>query len=277
MSSQAIKRLFRSMEASVQTLLGNRPRLPVTPHQLPLIKLGSDYGGWTYAEMPNLRGATVISCGLGEDASFDVEFAARYGARVVVADPTPRAIRHFELLKAHTGAKATSSYTRSGAQPIGAYDLSKITADSLALYPKALWNESKPVDFFLPADASHVSHSIVNFQNEYRTDTASITVHAVPLDILMRDLRLTAVPLLKLDIEGAEIEVILDMLAKRVFPDQVLVEFDELSAPSKRSKERIQSAHEALVRNGYCLVNFDHPANCLYTRPAQSRQYCIRE
>ena len=266
MPSLPIKRLVRSMQASAQTLLGNRPRLPVTPHQLRLIKLGSEYGGWTFADVQNLQGATVISCGLGEDASFDVEFAARYGARVVLADPTPRAIRHFELLKLNAGCGATASYSSSGAQPIGAYDLSKITADSLSLYPKALWNESKLVDFFLPMDANHVSHSIVNFQNEYRTDTASITVPAVPLDILIRDLQLGTVPLLKLDIEGAEIEVILDMLAKRIFPGQLLVEFDELSAPSKRSRQRIQSAHDALLRHGYRLINFDHPANFLYAR-----------
>jgi FkbM family methyltransferase len=254
------------MQMAVQTLMGNRPRLTVTPQQLRLIKLGSEYGGWTFADVQNLRGATIISCGLGEDASFDVEFAARYGARVVLADPTPRAIRHFELLKANTGAAATASYASSGSQPISAYDLSKITTDSLSLYPKALWNETKLVDFFLPMDANHVSHSIVNFQNAYRTDTASITVQAVPLDVLMRELQLTSVPLLKLDIEGAEIEVILDMLAKRILPGQVLVEFDELSAPSKRSKRRIQSAHDALLQNGYRLVNFDHPSNFLYTR-----------
>jgi hypothetical protein len=81
----------------------------------------------------------------------------------------------------------------------------------------------------------------------------------------MADLNLTTIPLLKLDIEGAEIEVILDMLAKRIFPSQILVEYDEMSVPSKRSRDRIQSAHEALLHNGYHLNNFDYPSNFLYT------------
>lgn len=80
----------------------------------------------------------------------------------------------------------------------------------------------------------------------------------------MRDLNLTTVLLLKLDIEGAEIELILEMLTKRIFPGQVLVECGELSVPSKRSKGRIQSAHEALLHNGYRLINFDYPSNFLY-------------
>jgi FkbM family methyltransferase len=260
-----IKRVFHSMQASAQTLLGNLPKLPVTPHHLRLIKLGSEYGGWTFADVQDLQGSTIISCGLGEDASFDVEFAARYRARVVIADPTPQAIRHFEALQDGVGAGATAPYLPGGSQPISAYDLSKITTVSLQLYPRALWNETKSIDFFLPKNHKHVSHSILNFQNRYRTDTESITVQAVTLDVLMRDLNLTTVPLLKLDIEGAEIEIILDMLAKQIFPDQLLVEYDELSVPSKRSKDRIRSAHEALLHNGYRLINFDYPSNFLYT------------
>lgn len=104
MSLQPIKRAFHSLQASVQTILGNMPRLPVTPHHLRLIKLGSKYGGWTFADVQNLQGSTIISGGLGEDASFDVEFAARFGARVVLVDPTPRSIRHFEELQASAGA-----------------------------------------------------------------------------------------------------------------------------------------------------------------------------
>ena len=148
---RSIKRLFHSMQESAQTLLGTLPRLPVTPHHRQLIKLRSEHGAWTFADVQNRQGSTTISCGLGKDASFDVDFAARYHARVVIADPTPRATRHFEALQASAGATATAPYSPGGAQPISAYDLSKITTASLQLYPRALWNENHAARF-LPAE-----------------------------------------------------------------------------------------------------------------------------
>ena len=36
--------------------------------------LGTDYGGWHFVDL-NLQGTTIISAGLGEDGSFDLEFA----------------------------------------------------------------------------------------------------------------------------------------------------------------------------------------------------------
>jgi hypothetical protein len=42
-----------------------------------------------------LSNAKVLTCGLGEDASFDVEFASKYNAEAIVVDPTPRAIQQF--------------------------------------------------------------------------------------------------------------------------------------------------------------------------------------
>jgi hypothetical protein len=53
-----------------------------------LRRLGSAYGGWTFEPSSDLERATILSCGLGEDASFDVEFAAAFNARVIIVDPT---------------------------------------------------------------------------------------------------------------------------------------------------------------------------------------------
>src|SRR5690242_14406642 len=100
-----------------------------------LMRLGSGYGGWTFRPSPDLDGATIVSCGLGEDASFDVEFAARFGARVIIVDPTPRAIAHFDAIAARFGQPATSPYVAGGCQPATAYDLAALDAGSLVLEP----------------------------------------------------------------------------------------------------------------------------------------------
>lgn len=70
------------------------PRVTVETHPL-TTRLGTAYGGWSFIATPDLNGCTVLSCGVGEDMSFDVEFAATFGASIVLVDPTPRAVTHF--------------------------------------------------------------------------------------------------------------------------------------------------------------------------------------
>jgi hypothetical protein len=70
--------------------------------------------------------------------------------------------------------------------------------------------------------------------------------------------------LLKLDIEGAEIEVISDLLDKGVRPKQILVEFDELNVPSPKSFERIDFINAKLESHDYVCVWTDGQADFLY-------------
>jgi FkbM family methyltransferase len=243
------------------------PRLRPERHELPLCRLGTAYGGWVFVETPALRGATIVSCGLGEDASFDVEFARKLGARVILVDPTPRAIAHFQAFSARAGLPAARPWTDDGALPADSYDLRGVAPGAFTLVPKALWREKGTLRFYTPPDPNFVSHSIVNFQNDYREDTGHIEVEATTLDELLREAGLARLALIKLDIEGAEIEVLHDMLGKGILPGQVLVEYDELNVPSRKSRDRVLSAHRALLQHGYRLVNFERPSNATYWRP----------
>ncbi|MEO8039080.1 MAG: FkbM family methyltransferase, partial [Betaproteobacteria bacterium] len=230
-----------------------------------LTRLGSGYGGWTFVDDTNLKNSVIVSCGLGEDASFDIEIASTYGAKVIIVDPTPRAIQHYKAMALRVGEKRQQPYSNTGAQPVDAYDLSNISAAQLRLCEKALWNKNTQLQFFAPSNPSHVSHSIVNFQHDYSTETAHIDVEAITIDKLFTTYDIQDLQLIKLDIEGAEVEVLKDMIAKRIYPKQVLVEYDELSVPSKKSKQRIESAHHALTNSGYSLINCEH-TNFTYIR-----------
>lgn len=249
--------VYRKLRWYIWWLLGLVPTMTVEPLRSRLVRLGTGYGGWCFVEFPGLKGAIIVSCGLGEDASFDVEFAARFGATVLIVDPTPRAVIHYTGIKSRIGLPAEVPYTSRGAQPLIAYDLSKISHAQLLLCEKALWNEETTLRFFAPSNPSHVSHSIVNFQNRYSDSSAHIEVQAITMKVLLEEYGIADLRLLKLDIEGAEIEVILDLLEKGIRPDQILVEFDELSVPSRRSKKRVGSAHSALLAAGYALVHRD--------------------
>jgi FkbM family methyltransferase len=239
------------------------PKIQVEPDSH-LLRLGSKYGGWTFEPSADLEGATIVSCGLGEDASFDVEFAAKYGAKVILVDPTPRAIRHFEEIEKRFGEPAKDTYKSGGKQPASAYDLSKVGRSQLILEPCALWTEVTKLKFFSPPNPEHVSHSIVNYQNEYRKDSPFIEVPTITLQSLVEKYGMASLPLIKLDIEGAEVKVIQDLLAKSIRPRQLIVEFDEMNFPSERSKENAEVMDQALRRGGYGCRFFDHKANFLY-------------
>ena len=229
--------------------------------------LGTSYGGWTFVNHPSLQGSVIISAGVGEDVSFDVAFARKFDARVILVDPTPRAIAHYESLAKRFGQPSSCPYDqRGGNQPVEAYDLSGIGPSQLSLVPMALWNESTSLRFFLPPDSDSVSCSIVNYQSDYRQDTDHIEVDAVPLDQLLERHQIDSseLPLLKLDIEGAEIEVLEDLLAKGITPLQILVEFDELGAPSRRARQRVDSVDSSLVEHGYKCVYTDGQTDFLF-------------
>lgn len=255
-------RLFEFISKKIKRLL-YAPNIKVDSSEN-LTRLGSEYGGWTFEDSPDLRNSVIVSCGLGEDASFDVEFSAAYSARVIIVDPTPRAVKHFEQIKSRTGLPNSEKYGTTGRQPASSYDLSRLDDDSLRLEPVALWTEASRLKFFAPPNPDHVSHSIVNYQNKYKDSTPYIEVEALTPESLLDKHRLGSVPLMKLDIEGAEIQVIPHMLRNSLKPRQILVEFDELNTPGPRAKKNVEATDRSLRDAGYQCRFFDHRCNCLY-------------
>jgi FkbM family methyltransferase len=232
------------------------PRITIG-HKSEVLRLGSEYGGWVFVPNESLKGATILSCGLGEDASFDVEIAKLYGARVVIVDPTPRAIQHFNGIMARMGHPRVSEYSQDGCQPIESYDLSGLNSDQFSLVQAALSDGNGVAKFFSPPDSSSVSYSLVNFQNNYSSTTPFIKVPTMDIATLVSRESLNQIALAKFDIEGAEIQVIPLMLANEIFPDQILVEYDELNFPSARGRKNFNSVNQLLIGAGYSTTWFD--------------------
>ena len=227
--------------------------------------LGSNYGGKSYVDNEELRHCNVISAGLGEDASFDIEFATKYDATIIMIDPTPRAISHFGSIQKRIGSPKRLEYSNTGYQDPRSYCLSKISKNQLKLIPKALWNEKTQVKFYKPA-STNVSFSIKNLANIPEIEDAYINVKSTTITEIYKIHKLVGYIILKIDIEGAEVEVLQDCITKKIFPDQILVEFDQLSDFKIQSWKKVFQINKALIKENYKLIKINDFNNFLYLK-----------
>ena len=230
----------------------------------PLERIGSLYGGWFIDCRLVTHGGSVVSCGAGEDISFDIDLARRFGVVVLIVDPTPRAQDHFRAVLARCGMPKESEYRDIGNQEASAYELSGIRAEQLVLEPVAVWDEDAMLNFYPPRDPSHVSHSLVDYQGSARLGAKPLRVRSVDFGpYLTRSLR-EQPSLVKLDVEGAENRVVPSMLGAGIRPRQVLIEFDELNEPSVASLLRFWKTHRLLAASGYRCAKVHYPADLTY-------------
>jgi FkbM family methyltransferase len=207
-----------SLGMARRILLRHRP----PPAALGLQKIGTAYGGWV-VPTALIGNDWVCYCGgVGEDISFDLGLIERFGCVIRAFDPTPRAIA---FIAANAAAEPRFDF-----HPIG------------------LWSEDTTLRFFAPRNPAHVSHSIVNLQRTSEFFEAPCRTVAS----IMREVGDERIDLLKIDIEGAEHEVVRSMLASGIRPTVLCLEIDQPVRVRRfwATVRRIRSA-------GYALVDVD--------------------
>ena len=217
------------------------------------IRLGSDYGGWNLLNKQYLIGSTIISAGCGEDISFDIEFINQFDANVIFIDPTPRSVAHLKKVLNNLKDK-TLPYSIDGNQPIESYDLKNIELDNIELIECALYiKDNEYVNFYPPKNPLHVSHSISNWQ--YSNESENIMeVKTITIEKIMKDFNIENLKLIKMDIEGAENQVLPYILKKNINPNQILVEFDELHLKKLIPYLKASLIIIRFLLNGYKLI-----------------------
>lgn len=179
---------------------------------------GTKYGGWWLPD--NFVPRLVVSAGVGEDISFDLAIQAKFGCTIELVDPTERAITHWEEVKYYYNNK--TPFTGSIQPDYLAClppnpDLSKIHMN-----PVGLWSEEGTLKFYKQENPSYVSQSLV--PNLFGTDYTMVPVKR--LSTLLEEKGITEIDILKLDIEGAEMQVLETMLEDGIRPKILCVEFD---------------------------------------------------
>ena len=108
--------------------------------------------------------------------------------------------------------------------------------------------------FYSPENPTHVSHSIVNLQ---RTESY-FEADCRTIKTLMQTFGHVDVSLLKLDVEGAEYEILASLLDGNIYPDILCVEFDEGYQPMDEGYlTRILSQVRRMKSQGYLLTYID--------------------
>ena len=162
-----------------------------------LVRLGSRYGGWWVPRSVLTPRAIAYCAGAGEDITFDLALLG-HGVRVTTFDPTPRSVAYVDSLR--------------------------IDDEHFRFVPVGWWSEDTQLAVFAPRDPAHVSYSALDLQ----ATGESITVPVRRVATLARELGDTALDLIKMDIEGAEMAVIPDILSSGPVPRVLCVEFDKV-------------------------------------------------
>jgi FkbM family methyltransferase len=155
--------------------------------------LGNQYAGfYVVPELLNSN-SIVYSFGVGEDISFDRALIEIFSCTIYAFDPTPNSIKYI---------KEQGNIENFNFSPVGIY------------------KKDCSVDFFLPKNPNYVSGSIYH----ENTLEEKIPVPMKKIQTIFKELKHIKIDLIKLDIEGAEYDVMDDILDLGMNIPQILIE-----------------------------------------------------
>lgn len=170
---------------------------------------GSDYGGFFMNPDSLNKESIIYSFGLGQDISFDKAAIARHQCKVFGFDFTPKSIEWLNKQE---------------------------LPGNFTFYNYGIGSESGLVTFFMPKNENHVSGSIIN--NKIVNQQNKIQVPVKCISDIVIDLNHTAIDVIKMDIEGAEYDVLPGILNSNIQIGQFLIEFHHKTLKNGIAKTR---------------------------------------
>lgn len=178
----------------LKRLIGKELRL-ANDIDIPVTKIG----GWWFSPAGLGQESIVYSLGVGDEIDFDLAIIEAYGVEIHAFDPTPSSIRML-------GERSLPPRFHFHPWAVTAAD------GSLTFYPRLRKDGTKSAVMF-------------TMIAEPETIDDAIEVPACSLASIAARLGHARIDLLKMDIEGAEYEVLEGLLESPIKPRQLLVEF----------------------------------------------------
>ena len=222
--------------------------------------LGTNYGGWSIPKDAKLDSNSIIySGGVGEDMSFDLKLEDKYNCKIFLIDPTERAIKHYEEVKEFYNTKINNF--SGNIQPDYLYNIIDLDPDfdNYTYINKGLYKEKTKLRFYKQNNPDYVSQSLVKnmFGNEYDE------VEVDSIKNIMNKYNHSKIDLLKLDIEGSEIDVLNQMLDDQIYPTYLCIEFDLLlknkdpNQSTEKLVKRLQEFNYNILENKNLNITFE--------------------
>ena len=217
-------------------------------------KMGTNYGGWYVPLNMDLNENSIIySGGVGEDMSFDLLMQQKYNSTIYLIDPTKRARKHFIEVKLYYSNKKLFT---GGIQQDYYSCIQSLNPnfDKFQYVNIGLWDKKETLKFYKQNNENYVSQSLV--ENMFGKNYDLVPVDSIKN--IMEKHGHKHIDLLKLDIEGAEIKTINQMLDDKIYPTYVLIEFDLLlknKDPENSTKKLID---RLILKNNYTILKNDN-------------------
>ena len=151
----------------------------------------------------NARHSTTskaLCFGIGEDIFFEEFLATKLNYKVLAGDPTPVSKKFMQ---------------------------DKLNIKNLNYVEKAIWTNNEVRKFYVADNFnSNETYDGDGSLTNYRNTSTFFEVQCHNLEYFMNKLKIDEIDILKMDIEGAAIEIIEDCLLKKLFPKQITGEIE---------------------------------------------------
>lgn len=219
-----IRQLLRArkrIEYCLKSIVGKTAYLKLD-YKCPRKWYGNDYGGFYVNPLLLNESSIVYSFGIGQDISFDLAIINNHNCKVFGFDPTSKSI---------AWVKSQNFPPNFHFEGIG---IGKSTS-------KAIFN--------LPKNESYVSGSL--YQHSFVDTHNAVEVQLSSFQDIINRYKHHRIDVLKMDIEGAEYDVIDNILHAPVHISQILLEIHERFFDDGKSKTEMLL--QKLRKNGYKL------------------------
>ena len=213
---------FRRNKLRLKRSVGIEPRLSLDVE----IEMDS-VGDWSVVSKVLKPGDIVYAMGICDDIDFEKKLSRRYQSRVYAFDPTPYSVNWIAKQKLPT---------------------------DFHFYPWAASGKDGRFQLYPRIDKhGKASKVMFTFHTEALDRDDGVEVEALRLDSMMRRLGHDKIDLLKMDVEGAEYDVLQGLLQSEIRPKMILVEFHHrFKGLGKRYTEQ---AVKSLKSVGYSVAS----------------------
>lgn len=213
-------------------------------------KIGTNHGGWDIPHLIDINTNSIIySGGVGEDISFDLILSHKYNSKIYLIDPTKKSLQHLKEIKQFYNTKEwkfSGNISKDYKKQI--FNLTP-NFDKITYIDIGLWNSKTKLKFYKQNNPKYVSQSIIPDMFGTNYDI----IYTKTIKQIMDEYNHDKIDLLKLDIEGAEIEVLEQMLKDNIYPRYLCIEFDLFL----KKKDKYNKTHfliNKLIKKGYTIL-----------------------